>query len=334
MAGRRTNLALLIALATAVATGAAAFAVGTPAGAPIVVAHGVAGVIIIVLAPWKSVVVRRGLARRRRGRAASLVLTALIVTALVAGLGHSTGLLRSFGFVTAMQVHVAAALIALPVALVHVLRRPVRLDRSDLGRRQILRAGTVVAAGGVAYAALEGVARLSSLPGSGRRFTGSFATGSHAPDRMPVTQWLNDRVPLIEVGAWRLRVTTTSGTRSLPYDAVAAWRDALPATLDCTGGWYSEQDWEGVWVARLIGEARGRSIAVTSSTGYERRFPLRDATNLLVATRVGGRPLSPGHGYPARLVAPGRRGFWWVKWIVAIEVDDVPWWAQPPFPLT
>jgi DMSO/TMAO reductase YedYZ molybdopterin-dependent catalytic subunit len=55
---------------------------------------------------------------------------------------------------------------------------------------------------------------------------------------------------------------------------------------------------------------------------------------LLLATHVGGAPLSAGHGAPARLVAPGRRGFWWVKWVTAIDVTDEPWWWQPPFPLT
>jgi DMSO/TMAO reductase YedYZ molybdopterin-dependent catalytic subunit len=53
-----------------------------------------------------------------------------------------------------------------------------------------------------------------------------------------------------------------------------------------------------------------------------------------VATHVGDAALSAGHGAPARLIAPGRRGFWWVKWITAIDVDDEPWWWQPPFPLT
>ena len=37
--------------------------------------------------------------------------------------------------------------------------------------------------------------------------------------------------------------------------------------------------------------------------------------------------------FPARIVAPGRRGFWWVKWISEIAVSSVPWWWQPPFPL-
>jgi hypothetical protein len=31
---------------------------------------------------------------------------------------------------------------------------------------------------------------------------------------------------------------------------------------------------------------------------------------------------------------PGRRGFWWVKWVERIEVSSTPWWWQSPFPLT
>jgi DMSO/TMAO reductase YedYZ molybdopterin-dependent catalytic subunit len=77
----------------------------------------------------------------------------------------------------------------------------------------------------------------------------------------------------------------------------------------------------------------GSSINVRSATGYSRRFALADAGRMLVATRVAGSPLDPGHGFPARLVVPGQRGFAWVKWVVAIEIDDVPWWWQPPFPL-
>jgi DMSO/TMAO reductase YedYZ molybdopterin-dependent catalytic subunit len=81
-------------------------------------------------------------------------------------------------------------------------------------------------------------------------------------------------------------------------------------------------------------DPNARSIVVRSATGYARRYPIGDASRLLLATGVGGRPLSPGHGYPARIVAPGRRGFWWVKWVVSIEVSDRPWWLQPPFPVT
>ena len=71
-----------------------------------------------------------------------------------------------------------------------------------------------------------------------------------------------------------------------------------------------------------------------SSTGYQVRFPVGDLDSLLLALAVGGRSLSGGHGYPARLVAPGRRGFWWVKWVERLELSPDPLWWQSPFPLT
>jgi DMSO/TMAO reductase YedYZ molybdopterin-dependent catalytic subunit len=111
----------------------------------------------------------------------------------------------------------------------------------------------------------------------------------------------------------------------------------ITATLDCTGGWYAEQRWRGVPLDRLVTElapsTTWRSIDVISATGYRRRLPRHDARGVLLATHIGGEPLSLGHGAPVRLVVPGRRGFWWVKWVQRVELVDQPWWWQPPYPL-
>ena len=53
----------------------------------------------------------------------------------------------------------------------------------------------------------------------------------------------------------------------------------------------------------------------------------------MIATHLDGVPLAAGNGAPARLVAPGRRGFWWVKWVTAVEPSTRPPWWQSPFPL-
>ena len=90
-------------------------------------------------------------------------------------------------------------------------------------------------------------------------------------------------------------------------------------------------------VAELLERARpsGSAASVTfrSVTGYYRRFSLAEAGSYLLATGVGDETLSHGHGFPLRLVAPGKRGFEWVKSIEAIEVSESSRWRQPPLPL-
>ena len=59
---------------------------------------------------------------------------------------------------------------------------------------------------------------------------------------------------------------------------------------------------------------------VVSVTGHRWTFPLAEFRTMLLATHVGGEPISPGHGAPVRLVAPERRGFQWVKWVDRIAI--------------
>ena len=335
VAGRRTNLALMLLLLGALGTGALAYATGTGWARLWVIAHGVVGLGIVVLAPWKSVIVRRGFARRRRGWVISLVFAVLVAVAIAFGVFHATGIVVSIGEITSLQIHVGSAVLAIALGLLHVLAKRVRMQRTDVTRRNLLRTGALLGATGVAYAAVEGLVRATSLPGADRRFTGSYETGSFRPGEMPVTQWLNDPVPSIDSGGWRLLVRSGAESREWTYDEITEFEDRLRATIDCTGGWFAQQDWEGVRLSRLfpdIGEAR--SLSVVSATGYGRRFPIRDISSLLLATRVGGQPLGAGHGFPARVVAPGRRGFWWVKWVERMELSTTPWWWQPPFPVT
>jgi DMSO/TMAO reductase YedYZ molybdopterin-dependent catalytic subunit len=233
-----------------------------------------------------------------------------------------------------MELHVGAALLAVPFAAWHVLARPVRPRAVDLSRRALLRQGAVATAAAAGYAVSEGVVRLARLPGEGRRFTGSYEVGSFQPELMPVSSWMFDPVPQLDPGEWRLRVMTAVGARDWTYEELLAFDDRLRCVLDCTGGFWSEQDWSGVFLHRLLPEVGDSlSVRVVARTGYDRRFPVEDLSRLLLATRLGGSLLSAEHGHPARLVAPDRRGFWWVKWVVAIELDGLPDWWQPPFPV-
>ncbi len=331
-AGRGTNLALLVLMAGALSTGALTFAIGGRWAFAALAAHGATGLGIVLLSPWKSAISRRGARRGRPGTVASIGLAVLVALAVVTGIAHAVGLWPS---VSAMQVHVGAALCSIPLAIWHVVARPVRPRVTDVSRRTVLRAAGVAAGSLATFAGLEGLVRISGLAGAERRETGSYERGSFDPRAMPVTQWLDDPRPAIEPTDWRLDVRAPGAVRTFTYDELAMFDDTIRATLDCTGGWFATQDWSGVRLDRLLEPGEDvRSVMVVSATGYGRRFPIRDAGSILLATRVGGEPLSIGHGFPARLVVPGRRGFWWVKWVERIEGSPTPWWWQSPFPLT
>ena len=97
------------------------------------------------------------------------------------------------------------------------------------------------------------------------------------------------------------------------------------------------------------------SIACWTARGFhqpapDRRWPLDPELVRLLRPRVlvsgpwrrsggppcltgyEGQPLRRGHGAPVRVVAPGRRGPWWIKWVTSVQLDDRPWWLQTPFP--
>jgi hypothetical protein len=319
--GRRTNIALEVLLVVALVTGVAGFLSGSSGSKWLLVVHGSTGIAILLLAPWKLVVVRRGLRRARADSPVSIALAVVVGLCILTGLVHSTGLWVGRGAGSPIGVHVLAASASVPLLVWHVIRRPQAIRRGDLSRRTVLRAGAL----GGASLAIRTVSRADL------RFTGSSEVSSFDPAGMPAIQWFDDTKPDLPSAQWRLRV----GEEELTYSDIDAYDDELVATLDCTGGWYSTQRWRGVRLDRLLGaRPDGRSLVVTSATGYSRRFPLDDRHHLLLATHVGGEPLRSKHGAPARLVAPGRRGFWWVKWVTSIDTSDRPWWLQSPIPLS
>jgi DMSO/TMAO reductase YedYZ molybdopterin-dependent catalytic subunit len=332
-AGRRTNVALLGLLLLAFATGVLAYGFGTPPETTVVVAvHGAAGLGLLLLVPWKTVIVRRSRAHAETTSALATGLGVLVAIAVLSGVLHAIGVAP----LTMLLFHVAIAVCVFPLLLIHAWGRRQRPRRADLSRRALLQAGTLAAGAAALWAAGEGALRLTGAPGARRRGTGSLEHGTDDPTAMPVTQWFTDTVPGTTGDA--ITVAVAGRQARIPISDLDRG-DRVRAVLDCTGGWYAAQDWGGLRLDRLLREVTDQdlpengSIDVISRTGYRRRLPLRDAATLLLATSAAGQPLADGHGAPVRLVAPGRRGFWWVKWVSRIEVVDASWWRQPPFPL-
>jgi DMSO/TMAO reductase YedYZ molybdopterin-dependent catalytic subunit len=322
-AGRRVDLVLGLLLAAGALTGLGANAIGVNWPVDLIQAHGAAAIAILLIAPWKAVVVRRGLGRAsrpRRVKVLSLTLAFCVLVTIASGLLHSTGSVEYVGPLTLMQIHVGAAVGALVALAGHFLLHRVRPRRADADRRAMLRL-TVLGAGAAAA-----TIAWDTWAATGRRFSGSVPK-----PELRVTAWFDDGIQRVDPAIWRLRVGETAfdlaAIQALPHER-------FTATLDCTSGWCSEQEWDGVRLSALLPAGDWRSVEVRSVTGYARWFGADTLDDVWLVTRLNGFPLPYGHGYPARIVAPGRRGFWWVKWVTSIQPSPRPPWAQSPFPLS
>jgi len=324
---RVVDASLLVAVVVILATGVASLVSGRPTGAWVFDLHAVAGLSAVVLLVWKLRRVRHRLApdRLTPTRIASALLGAVTLAALGTGVWWVFGGALDLGPWGLLNLHVGLGLVA-PVLLVVHLRSRFRLPRRETvdGRRTTLQYAAVLGAGALAWRAQSSVNALLETAGADRRFTGSRERGSDDGNAFPVTSWVADDPDPVDRAAWTLAV---DGAVADPLELSAA---DLPgarterALLDCTSGWYSEHDWTGVRVDDLLGatdpDDAASWVQFESVTGYRWSLPMEEARDALLATHVDGDPLSHGHGAPVRLVAPGRRGFQWVKWVRRVRV--------------
>ncbi|WP_312910847.1 molybdopterin-dependent oxidoreductase [Natronosalvus caseinilyticus] len=320
-------------------SGLLSFTVGRPEGWPLFWLHRILGLTLVVFLGFKLARVRHRLTDRRLWRRS----TALSVLTLVAVTGAvGTGVVWVFGadvriaYWTLLSVHVGFGLALVPLMAWHLATRFRRPRRRDFDRRRTtLTYGALLLGGAAAYRVQETTNRLLETRGADRRFTGSQPRRGDGNASFPVTSWAADDPDPIDLAEWTLSVQGEVET-PLEYGTDELVPDSdEEALLDCTSGWYTVQRWNGVRVGDLLEaadvDADARYVRFVSVTGYRWSLPIEEARDALLATHVGGEPLSHGHGAPMRLVAPGRRGFQWVKWVERVEVrrrgDPVQWLA-------
>jgi DMSO/TMAO reductase YedYZ molybdopterin-dependent catalytic subunit len=329
---RVTDWGLAGLVAALLVTGALTLFAGSPGAAWIIAVHDACGVAIALLVivklwrVWPRVVSgARGGHRRVAGIGAALA----VIGCIVAGFLWSSGVAVAPAGYSLLSWHDGLGVILAMAVAIHMVVRAKRLRRRDLaGRRQFLTATGVAAGAFLAWRVQRPVETLLALKGARRRFTGSYEAGSFAGNAFPSTSWVADNPAVIDPGSYRLRIEgLVAEPLAMSLEALVAG-DELIATLDCTGGFYSTQRWRGVSLSRLLDLAGAhhwaRHVTVGSVTGYRWSFGIEHARSLLLATHVADVPLSHDHGAPVRLVAPGARGFQWVKWVTRIEVRHDP----------
>ncbi len=334
------NTILLALILVELVSGFFGLVSGSAGDAVFIVVHRIGGFAILVALVWKTAIIVSSIRRRRSGprQYASLALAAMLVVTLGLGFAWSYAGPFTIAWFSGVSWHIYVGAALVPVVAWHAVVYTRRLPMSFWAeRRWFLRLAGIAAAGVLFTQAAETASAFTRPKGSERRFTGSYDAARRYGTRFPVVSWLNDRPPDIDSGAWELAVTgAVEREVALKYPDLYPTRETT-AVIDCTGGWHSEQLWRGVRLGDLLDLAgptpNASSVTVTSATGYYRRFSMDEAREYVLATHVGGSPLSRGHGYPLRLVAPEKRGFEWVKWVTSVHVNESPKWLQPPLPL-
>ena len=340
------NLILLALVAGELVTGAVGLMSGNARHEIVLQIHSVLGYSIIAVLAWKTALALHSLKRPSRGRPRNIALlvSVLLLTTLSIGVVWSIGGFWSVEGVTGMSLHIYAGAAILPFIAWHAWAYTARFRVGySTERRDVLRFGSVLATGAAAWLVSENVIRAIPTAGADRRFTGSHERRSYEGNTFPTTSWINDKPAQIDIAQWRLNLVDVDGKSTslslldLENGSLGTNLTEIEATLDCTGGWYSHQIWGGVNLLELINaagiNAEARSCIVHSVTGYTRRYASSEFGEIMLATRVGGDLLWHGHGAPLRLVAPGRRGYDWVKWVDEVRLVDSPHWLQPWLPL-
>ena len=347
MRHRWVNLLLLALVAGEGVTGAIGLMSGNPRSEVVLQAHSILGYSILAALGWKAVLAVNSIRKPARGRprAMTIALVAFFVSAMCIGLAWSASGFWDLDGITGMSLHIYSGVGVILLVVWHAwaYTSQFRVGYSKT-RRDALRFGGLLVAGAAMWVASESALRAAGSIGSTRRFTGSYERGSYQGNGFPSTSWLNDNPAPIDLETYALKVVDTDGmvsVMSLEELRAPASRDYMTefdATLDCTGGWYSRQIWRGATLSDVLDlagmDVSGASACVvTSVTGYSRRYSVSEFGNVSLATHVGGEPLSHSHGAPVRLVAPDRRGYDWVKWVVELRLTTSPAWFQPWLPL-
>jgi DMSO/TMAO reductase YedYZ molybdopterin-dependent catalytic subunit len=137
----------------------------------------------------------------------------------------------------------------------------------------------------------------------------------------------------VNISTYRLHITGLVDTpRNLTYQDIVTnfTQYQKVATLDCVEGWSVTLLWEGPLVRDLLNGSHpmpgATTLVFTSSDGFTTSVPLTYVMNnsIILASKMNNVTIPPQRGFPFQLVAEGKWGYKWSKWVIGIEVIDNP----------
>jgi DMSO/TMAO reductase YedYZ molybdopterin-dependent catalytic subunit len=160
------------------------------------------------------------------------------------------------------------------------------------------------------------------------------------PARLPPGQYLTEKWPVLHAGSvpdadlatWDFRIWG-----DVEESVILSWAelDALPKSenvqdIHCVTRWSRfDTRFRGVHWRELAERVRPKPTArfaiAHSEHGYTANVPLAFLEHelALLATEADGEPLEPEHGWPLRLVIPGKYFWKSAKWLRGIELSSI-----------
>jgi DMSO/TMAO reductase YedYZ molybdopterin-dependent catalytic subunit len=174
------------------------------------------------------------------------------------------------------------------------------------------------------------------------------ADAGYDPARLPPGQYLTDKWPVLHAGSvphtdlatWTFRVFgEVEEELELSWEQLSALpRSGNVQDIHCVTRWSRfDAAFEGVHWRELAALARplpsARFVIAHAEHDFTANLPLPylEHEEALLATHADGEPLTPDHGWPLRLVIPGKYFWKSAKWLRAIElsaVDRLGFWER------
>lgn len=162
--------------------------------------------------------------------------------------------------------------------------------------------------------------------------------GQRVIDELPVLQY--SHIPKIDISNWKLTLKgLVEGELQLSFEDITRMeKTELALPFHCVTGWSNlTTKWGGILFKSLVErfplKAGARFAYITCFDNYSTNLPIEVLCepNVILAYELNGRPLPSQHGYPLRLVVPGRYAYKSAKWLRDIwflEQDKKGFWEQ------
>jgi len=135
----------------------------------------------------------------------------------------------------------------------------------------------------------------------------------------------------VDLKSYHLEITgLVEKPLNLTYDeALAGFKSQRKVIrMYCVEGWKLDLLWEGLLLKDLLDKAvvksGAKNVIFHSDDGYTTSIELDYIlkNNLMLAYKINGLILPPERGFPFQIVAEGKWGYKWAKWIRKIEISS------------